>query len=352
MRLNYRLMLSLVGGVATVSLIFAVYQAETEVRSLRDEVQRQALVLVQSQQQAAERMIESGSPREWRAFVDQFQNQPRLAGVALYDADGHPLAITFSLAPLMAQTPAALSVALTSGKIRGQFFRANGEPLHILALPLGTDAHRIGALAVVYRVAFTERLVWRHALLSVAQTLLIVAITLLIVRWSFAKPLRHLTLWLREMRTGTSAHTDKPPGEGMFQPLTREVAHLASSLHAARAAAEEEARLRDAALAHWTPERLRIAMHAKLNGSRLLAVSNREPYEHFHSGGQTSWSVPPSGLVTALEPVLRASNGTWIAQATGDADRETADELGRLRVPPDQPQYTLRRVWLSEEEAE
>ena len=352
MRLNYRLMLSLVGGVATVSLIFAVYQAETEMRSLRDEVQRQALVLAESQQQTAAHMIENASPHELQAFVDQFQNDRRLAGVALYGPAGQPLAISLPAAPLLTKTPAALADALRSGRIKGQFFRSAGEPLHILALPLGTDAHRIGAIAVVHRVAFTERLVWSHALLSVAQTLLIVAITLLIVRWSLARPLRHLTLWLHEMRIGTSAHTDKPPGEGMFQPLTREVAHLASSLHAARAAAEEEARLRDAGLAHWTPERLRIAMQAKLNGSRLLAVSNREPYEHSHRGGQVTWSVPPSGLVTALEPVLRTSNGTWIAQATGDADRETADELGRLRVPPDQPQYTLRRVWLSEEEAE
>jgi trehalose 6-phosphate synthase len=121
-------------------------------------------------------------------------------------------------------------------------------------------------------------------------------------------------------------------------------------LNEARAAAKEEARLRDAALSFWTPERLRISMQAKLNGSRLFAVSNREPYEHRHQGSSVAWSVPPSGLVTALEPVLRTCDGTWVAQATGDADRETADENGRLRVPPDQPQYTLRRVWLSREE--
>ncbi|MGH9649898.1 MAG: alpha,alpha-trehalose-phosphate synthase (UDP-forming), partial [Terriglobales bacterium] len=60
--------------------------------------------------------------------------------------------------------------------------------------------------------------------------------------------------------------------------------------------------------------------------------------------------VPASGLVTALEPILRASEGTWIAHGSGDADRETADERGRLRVPLEDPQYTLRRVWLSKEE--
>jgi trehalose-6-phosphate synthase len=62
------------------------------------------------------------------------------------------------------------------------------------------------------------------------------------------------------------------------------------------------------------------------------------------------WTVPPSGLVTALEPVLRVCDGTWVAQATGDADRKSVDDRGRLRVPPDHPQYSLRRVWLSQEE--
>jgi trehalose 6-phosphate synthase len=100
----------------------------------------------------------------------------------------------------------------------------------------------------------------------------------------------------------------------------------------------------------WTAERLRISMQGKLKGSRLFAVSNREPYEHARQGNSITWFVPPSGLVTALEPVLRASDGTWIAQGSGDADKETADDLGRLRVPPDHPQYTLHRVWLSKEE--
>ena len=57
-----------------------------------------------------------------------------------------------------------------------------------------------------------------------------------------------------------------------------------------------------------------------------------------------------SGLVTALEPILCACDGTWVAQGTGDADRETVDASDHVRVPPDHPQYTLRRVWLTTEE--
>ena len=59
---------------------------------------------------------------------------------------------------------------------------------------------------------------------------------------------------------------------------------------------------------------------------------------------------PASGLVTALEPVMRACSGTWIAHGSGSADRETVDRNDRVAVPPDKPRYNIRRIWLSEEE--
>src|SRR3984885_7115531 len=71
---------------------------------------------------------------------------------------------------------------------------------------------------------------------------------------------------------------------------------------------------------------------------------------HGRRGKTIEELVPASGLVTALEPILRACDGTWIAFGSGDADRQTVDEHDRLRVPPDKPEYTLRRVWLTKEE--
>ena len=156
--------------------------------------------------------------------------------------------------------------------------------------------------------------------------------------------------WLQELRMGTIAKPPDMPDQREFEPLTREVTRLASSLTEARAAAETEARLREIGETSWTPERLRVFVQSRLEGSRLFAVSNREPYEHFHRTSGIECSVPASGLVTAIEPVLRACDGTWIAQATGDADRDTVDEYDRVRVPPDHPQYSLRRVWLTKEE--
>lgn len=100
----------------------------------------------------------------------------------------------------------------------------------------------------------------------------------------------------------------------------------------------------------WTGDRLAVQVQTRLEGGRLFVVSNREPYAHQRNGKSLEVVVPPSGLVTALEPVLNACDGTWIAHGSGDADREVVDDHDRLRVPPDDPRYTLRRVWLSKEE--
>src|SRR5207253_8089684 len=124
------------------------------------------------------------------------------------------------------------------------------------------------------------------------------------------------------------------------------------SLNHARNAAENEARLRDAAESMWTAERLSVQLRTRLDEGHLFVVSNREPYMHQRNGKAVDVIVPPSGLVTALEPVLDACDGTWIAHGSGNADTEVVDTHDRLRVPPDDPRYTLRRVWLTKEEEE
>ncbi|MBZ5623720.1 MAG: trehalose-6-phosphate synthase [Acidobacteriia bacterium] len=348
--------MSLIAGVTAVSLGFAIYQAQAEVRIQRDDLQRHALTLAEGLERSVEPLLLVGPPRDLQALVDRFQNHERLAGVAVYDLRGTPLAITAGLASPLRSTPSAVTQAILKGRGSGQFFRLAGEPMHAFALPLRAGTGIIGAIAIFHDVAYISAdraVVWRHALASMAvQTILIICTTLLIVRWSLGGPLRRMVQWLRDQRSGRMPNNRDVPQEEIFGPLATEVTHLASSLNAARAAAQEEARLREAAESLWTPERLRVSLRSKLNGSRLFVISNREPYEHVRRGGSIVCSVPASGLVTALEPVLRACDGTWIAQGTGDADRETVDKDSRLRVPPDEPLYTLRRVWLTKEEEE
>ena len=100
-------------------------------------------------------------------------------------------------------------------------------------------------------------------------------------------------------------------------------------------------------------DRLSVQLHPpRLKDGHLVVDSNREPYVHQRNGKTVDVIVPPSGLVTALEPVLNACDGTWIAHGSGNADAEVVDAGDRLRVPPDDPRYSLRRVWLSKEEEE
>lgn len=87
-----------------------------------------------------------------------------------------------------------------------------------------------------------------------------------------------------------------------------------------------------------------------LGGRKIIVVSNREPYMHQRQGGEIRCIRPAGGLVSALDPVMRAVRGVWVAHGAGDADRASADSAGRIAVPPDDPRYTLRRVWLTRRE--
>jgi trehalose 6-phosphate synthase len=102
----------------------------------------------------------------------------------------------------------------------------------------------------------------------------------------------------------------------------------------------------------WSRERLEQVARTRLGGAKLIVVANREPYIHRYRDGEVEWIRPAGGLTTALDPVMQACGGTWVAHGSGDADWETADGSGRLGVPPDDPSYTLRRVWLTREREE
>ena len=125
---------------------------------------------------------------------------------------------------------------------------------------------------------------------------------------------------------------------------------MAKSLAIARARAEKASSLLARTEPPWTADRLREHMRAELGGKKLYLVSNREPYMHEKDGPGIRCVVPAGGLVTALDPVMRVCDGLWIAHGSGDADRDTVDGHNKLRVPPGEPAYTLKRVWLTREE--
>jgi trehalose 6-phosphate synthase len=100
----------------------------------------------------------------------------------------------------------------------------------------------------------------------------------------------------------------------------------------------------------WNRERLEEVARTRLDGARLVVVANREPYVHMRDSEDIRCMRPASGLTTALDPVLQACGGIWVGHGSGNADHDVADEQGRVLVPPENPSYTLRRVWLTKRE--
>ena len=354
--LSVRLIVSLFVGITAISLLFSYYSVRAGEIQRRNELERRAEVLGESLSTNVEHAIPKGSSssHSLQKLVERFGHRENLTGIAVYDLAGNRLAVTPDLANLLNDRPPVVAKAIVDNLTDSEYTHVGNASLYIRVLPLHDETHVIGALAVVYDsgfIAAQTRKAWRETFLRVLlQMLLIVGLTLLIVRWSLSGPIARAALWLRTLRTQRGHGRRPAPELDLFQPLARELKTIAESLDHARSAAEREARLRQAGESIWTPERLEVYVHSKLGNSPLFVVSNREPYLHVRHGKNIEVEIPASGLVTALEPILRACNGTWIAHGSADADREMVDAKDRLRVPPDDPHYTLRRVWLSSEE--
>lgn len=144
---------------------------------------------------------------------------------------------------------------------------------------------------------------------------------------------------LKDARAQRAPLGDLPRGSGIGQ----EIHHLLREL-------DDTRRSIDASYVEWNPEMLRLVLANELPETQIIVVSNREPYIHNRTSAGISVQTPASGLVAALEPVMRACGGTWIAHGSGSADRETVDNRDSIQVPPEKPAYRLRRIWLSEEE--
>ncbi|HXC42953.1 MAG TPA: trehalose-6-phosphate synthase [Candidatus Dormibacteraeota bacterium] len=357
--LSVRLIVALIVGITLVSLSSAYYHVLVAQRGLRKDLERRAELLGESLSGNVEHDLEKGSTRALQRTVERFGNREHLVGIAVYDQQNKPILATPELTPILTAAPQTLSQAVRENHGVGVFQKLGTAHLHIYVVPLHRpeqDDAVIGGLAIVHDTGYISaeaRRIWRETFLNaLVYVFLITVITLLIVRWSIAGPIARTAQWIRALRTGMVSSRQNAPDLQLFRPLAREVATLAESLNQARSAAENEARLRDASVSQWTADRLAVHVRARLDGGRLVAVSNREPYMHVRQGKAWHVVVPPSGLVTALEPVLRACDGTWIAHGNGDADALTVDHRDRLRVPPDDARYTLRRVWLTKDEEE
>jgi alpha,alpha-trehalose-phosphate synthase [UDP-forming] len=351
-----RLILALIVGITVVSVASTYFEVLARKHVLRQELQRRAGWLGNSLQPYVEQALGTGSTPQITAVSQELRSHGEALGLAVFDNKGD-LLVFDGPADLIKTLPLdPVRQAIRRGENMNRFGRTGSQDWIEEAVPLHVHGQQAGALVILEDSGFIRgeaSEVWRQTFWRiVASVVLIVGVTVLMVRWFLMRPITRLAERLRLLRMGHPEQSvlDEVDDLSLFTPIAREVENITESLIEARAAAAAEARLRESGENIWTAERLTAHVRQHAGAGRIFVVSNREPYMHVRQGKETVCVVPPSGLVTAVEPVLRACDGVWVALGSGGEDRFNVDEHDRLRVPPDDPRYTLRRVWLSPEE--
>lgn len=216
-------------------------------------------------------------------------------------------------------------------------------PLHVAYNTISGSGGVLGRLILVHDMSFIERrsaTTRQYIVLFLSALGFIVAfLTILIAKVS----LRGWIHGMRELVRDDSLLRPLAPGSAEIEPLARELRNYIRDLETSR-------HIQDESQIHWTPRALKNLLQRELAGDEVLVVSNREPYIHTRKGEDIVVEHPASGVVTALEPIMRACGGTWVAHGSGTADRDVVDGSDSVAVPPEHPSYRLRRVWLSAEE--
>jgi trehalose-6-phosphate synthase len=182
----------------------------------------------------------------------------------------------------------------------------------------------------------------RHLILFFFLILAIIisALTVLIAQLSFRG-------WVSSIRSLIKGENffglRKGQHNSELRPIAKDLRILVHEL-------ERERKIRDDSTLSWNPKVLKELLQKELSGDEVLVLSNREPYIHNKVNGEIVVQIPASGLVTALEPIMRACSGTWIAHGSGSGDRDVVDENDHVAVPPENPSYKIRRVWLTKDE--
>jgi trehalose 6-phosphate synthase len=354
LRINLRIILSIVIVISVLVLLFTLVQVRQEKERLTIDLQRRSALLGESLKESIEPLLGKERPDRLQKIVEKFGNRERLAGMAVYDVKDKLIAATPPLAAHLSDPPAFVTHTMNSDRESGEFFQLGGKEMYLYTLPLHREEGVAGALVIIHDPSYIQErlsLIWNDSFIRFLVNAFVISLmTLLLIRWSMAGPIAKMAQWMKHLRTEKKKSPFHLPSARIFEPLTREVTQMATSISAAREAAEEEARLRHTAESTWTPARLKEQVCALLQERPLFVISNREPYMHEKKGKKVEILVPASGLVTALEPVLKACGGTWVAHGSGDADREVVDAQSKIRVPPEEPQYVLKRVWLTKEE--
>src|SRR5258705_916244 len=351
MKITYRLVTAICLAMLVVVGGFTFLQIREERTRLVRDRERRAALLGEGLKEAVDPVMGGRSTAPIERILKRFGRPNQV--IAVYDQLANPIAgVPDSVGPRAVAIP-EITESLAMDAIRYGFREIGGRPVYVSATPIDRNERPIGALAVILdasQLAASERALWRQNALRFAVLAVVLwGITVLLLHISVTRPMAKMAEWTKALKTGRAGPPPEAADAGLFGPLALEVSGLARRLYRAQEAAEQEAALRLSGETVWTEERLKQFVNLQVGGP-IFVVSNREPVSHVSKDGKIVAQTPASGLVTAMDPVLRACGGVWVAHGSGNADRATADELGRLAVPVDDPRYTLRRVWLTPEE--
>ncbi|MCU0807804.1 MAG: trehalose-6-phosphate synthase [Candidatus Contendobacter sp.] len=349
--LRMGLLIAVLVGVLIAAL--AWFQIERERRNDLEEMDRRAYVLAHQMVYPAQVALQLPDSEAATALGSMLEGYRRLIGLAVYRTDGRLVAAGKGVADFSSLLDPIVEQVLAESKDIVEVRRTADAHIHLLASVIrAPDGQPQGTLAVLHDlVSLDERATHRRAQFGFWIGFIVLSLLILTVAGAwllYDRPLNRLAEWMRQLRTGDAV--EAPPIQLPIARLANESDRLASSLRVARLAQQAQARAVMHATNAWTRDRLRAHVVDCLRGGQLLVVSNREPYMHELRDGKPHLIMPAGGLVTALDPVLQACGGVWVAHGSGEADRRMADAQGRLAVPPDDPTYTLRRVWLTREE--
>lgn len=343
MRQAIRFVAGLVLGLAFLTWFTSVLVQKTMRTWFERDSMLRAQLVVGGARQALSSHWRKEQRKDLQNILTEITRDERIMAAAACNADSSVFASTtdfpsqFSCSQIGAHVRPATDASIASWTAWHQEDSLPGGAVLVSAIPVSDDQQPLGFVVLVQDLSYAERREARtqrfvliaFGFIAVAAS----AITLLTARFSWRS-------WSGEIRRLARGEA---PKQAEFRPILRDVRELVD-----RIMVERETEMEGGA---WTPQRLKLTLKRHLQGERVVIVANREPYVHeAQSDGSIKVLHPASGLVTALEPVVQACSGVWIAHGGGSADRETADRNGRIRVPPGEESYVVRRIWLSKEE--
>jgi trehalose 6-phosphate synthase len=275
-----------------------------------------------------------------RKYLSRVAVDKRLSAILVCDADG---TLFYRTAP----TPPEISCGLSSAPSPGasRIVRLPSGAMHVAGFLIARPDKPAFSVYVAHDLGFAatrQTRARRYLIAFTAVSVVVIGLLVVLIAWFMLR--RWAAILIGDIRS--RRFLDDAHSSSLSMPVLSQVRQVMREI-------EETQRLEIDYRENWTAQALHQVVRDHLRSPQMIVVSNREPYIHDRGDdGRPLVHLPASGMVTALEPIVRACSGTWIAHGSGTADRQVVDFHDRIRVPPSDPAYLLRRVWLTQEEEE